>query len=481
MAYLSNRLSFLCLTLVLFLSFRPELGRAGHAIVQDSDLCVHGAPPLLHSPPSTKAQQQPIPPSPSFSHSMPFNSFCNENNATATVSNRNNGSDASNAVTTEVVESSAAAAAAAVAAAMAVLSDSPHGPTTTLEDDWGILPHASGGPVGTPIAGSTPPLLASAPMPNAQRRLEEQRFPPRKSGSGGGGSSLSADGCFASTCRKNEVALPFNADDGSDAISRLSNDAQSQVLPLNEGLGAGSRAVSSLPVASVALDPLSSDSLASHEEKDACAEMANHVRTAKLLVKRIQIAWRAGQAHQPTTASTAADEGTVEDDVMSIEAEQSTSTSELSLASSEITGTVEGVVALVLTLADCASASAPNAASASVSEGNRATEYLNSTEIFGSPLHPKNMKCATAEALDRATPRWLHARQMLTQRTPKQEHPLLTKEEGLENQGGQRFPPLSARAILLAAEVASVEAATAEIFVTICSTVEYLTKNTISC
>lgn len=461
--------------------FRPELGRAGHAIVQDSDLCVHGAPPLLHSPPSTKAQQQPIPPSPSFSHSMPCNSSCSVNNDTASVSNRKNDSDDSTAVPTKVIETSAAAAAAAVAAAMAVLSDSSHGPTTTLEDDWGILSHASGGPVETPIAGSTPPLLASAPMPNAQRRLEEQRFLPRKSVSGGG-DSLSVDGCFASTCRKNELALPFNADDGSDAISRLSNDAQSHDLPLNEGLGADSRAGFSLPVASAALDPLSSDSLASHEEKDACAEVANHLRTAKLLVKRTQTAWLAGQTHQPTTASTAADEGTVEDDGMPIEAEHSTSISDLSLASSEITGTVEGVVALVLTLADCTSASAPNAASASVGEGTRATEDLNSTETFGSPLQPKDMKCATAEALDRAAPRWLHARQTLTQKIPTQEQPLLTKEEGPENQGQQSLPPpLSARVVLLAAEIASVEEATAEIFNSICSSVGYLTNGNVFC
>ena len=463
--YYFSLFSYLSLTHISFSSIRPELGHAGHAIVQDCDLCVHGRPPLLHCPPlMIGTPQQP----PSNSHLSPFNpTFSTQGASAAAVASNDNVK--ATAVPAGAIAPGAAAAAAAVAAAVAVLNDSLRAPTSALEGDWGTLPNASGQSTERSGARRAPPLYSAAPTSvlsrDAQSDLVGQDCPlhARVNGASCSGSTGCPDDKL-STSRDDTSALPLNPVHGNDSSFRLN------------ALAMNSSAVNSVSSAHVAFEPTLPELLRLHDEgvhveaavapalrskSDwATAQVADHMRAAKERVKSAHTALLSGQTnHSTTAASSKAGEGIVVGEGMHASPVQTAfQLRECLPPVSEVTNATEGAIALVLALEQYVGASALNAE--------------------GAHLEELGLKCAIGLALDRATPRWLQACQDESRVKPPTtlKQPLIQQTESAEKQDRQTLPPPPPVPYLdsLEAEISSVEAASAEIFAGILSAVASL-------
>jgi hypothetical protein len=253
---------------------------------------------------------------------------------------------------------------------------------------------------------------------------------------------------------------------------------------MKEALAMNSSAVNSAPSASVALEPPLSELLKSHSEgvhveaavapvlrstKDwATAQVADHMRAAKERVKSAHTALLAGQTnHSTTAASSKAGEVIMVGEGMHASPVQTAFQLQECLPPvSEVTNATEGAIALVLALQQYVRTSALSDASATAAEGAHLDEL--------------GLKCVIGLALDRATPRWLQACQDESRVKPPTtlKQPLIQQAESAKKQDRQTLPPPPPPTVphldSLEAEIASVEAASADIFAGIRSAVAFL-------
>jgi hypothetical protein len=192
------------------------------------------------------------------------------------------------------------------------------------------------------------------------------------------------------------------------------------------------------------------------------------MRAAKERVKSAHTALLAGQTnHSTTAASSKAGEVIMVGEGMHASPVQTAFQLQECLPPvSEVTNATEGAIALVLALQQYVRTSALSDASATAAEGAHLDEL--------------GLKCVIGLALDRATPRWLQACQDESRVKPPTtlKQPLIQQAESAKKQDRQTLPPPPPPTVphldSLEAEIASVEAASADIFAGIRSAVAFL-------